>query len=233
MRCRRVFDFSARNVGPKRVHPAKRCSRRFAVELPGLRQIGLFVEVIDFEQRRRAFACRGRQDRRVTQRESVVVEEVADALDDFMTDFQDRPLPGGSDPQVAVVHEEFDAMFLGGNRKGVVLGNFLDDFEVRQIHFVSARGARVFANLSCNPDGRFVGQGVRCGKDMRRHRVFHQHTLDISGAVPYHQELNLAAGALVVEPAEKRYFFSDMFAGIFNVDSVHSLSSGIGRELVL
>ena len=69
MRWRRVFDFSARNVGPKHVDLAERRGHGFDVELAGLREVGLFlVDVLHLEERGGAFAGRGREDRRVGER---------------------------------------------------------------------------------------------------------------------------------------------------------------------
>ena len=94
-----------------------------------------------------------------------------------------------------------------------------------QVHFIAARRARIFANLAGDLDRRFVGEAVCGRKDFRSHRVLHQDALDVAGAVSNHEELNLAAGAFVVEPAAERDFLSDVFAGVFNVDSRHSSSS--------
>ena len=58
-----------------------------AIELPALRQIGVAqVEVGHLEEGARSFAGRRGQDRRVQQREAVIVEVVADGLHDGVAD---------------------------------------------------------------------------------------------------------------------------------------------------
>ena len=78
----------------------------FVVELAALRQVRrLVVEVLHREQRRRAFARGGREDRRVGEDEALVVEEVAHGVDDLVAHAQDRGLALGADPQVAAIHQ--------------------------------------------------------------------------------------------------------------------------------
>ena len=112
--------FSARKVGPEAVDLAVGHRGRFEVELAGLGQVQRLAEVVHLEQRRLVLADDGREDRRVDQREAVVVEEPADRVDHRVADLADAPLPLRAEVQVAVLHQEVDAVGLG--RDGVALG---------------------------------------------------------------------------------------------------------------
>jgi hypothetical protein len=86
----------------------------FVVELPGLGEIDLFVlEVVDLEQGGGAFAGGGGEDGAVDEGEAVVVEIVAGGFDDLVAHLADGVLAAGAEPEVAVVHQEVDAVFLG------------------------------------------------------------------------------------------------------------------------
>ena len=109
------------------VHLAERHRAGLHVELAGLREVGLVVEVVDLEQRRRALARVGREDRRVDQREAVRVEVVAAGADDARAHAQDRVLARRAQPEVAVVHQEVGAVLL---RRDRVLVRLLHDAHV-------------------------------------------------------------------------------------------------------
>ena len=119
VRWRRVFDFSARNVGPKQYTLPERGGGRLDVQLAGLRQVRLAqVEVLG---RRRAFpACSpiaAGQDRRVHQHEAALVEEVADRLDHLVPHPGDRHLAAAAQPEVPVLEQERGAVLLGRDRE--------------------------------------------------------------------------------------------------------------------
>ena len=96
---------------PEAVHLAQRHRGRFDVELARLRQVCLLLEVVHRKQRRRAFARRRRQNRRIGQRKATLIEEVARRLDDLRTSAQYGGLPRRAHPQVPVLHQEVDAVF--------------------------------------------------------------------------------------------------------------------------
>ncbi len=115
---------------------------RFVIKLAGLRQIRFLVaEVIDLEQRRRAFARGRREDRRVGKRKSVVVKIIAHGLDDRVPDFQNCVLLFRADPQMPVVHQEFGAVFL---RRDRIIVHVLQDLDVLHVEFDADRRPRVF-----------------------------------------------------------------------------------------
>ena len=102
---------------PKAIDLAERHRGRLVIKLAGLRQIRLGVfEIVHFEQRGSALTRGGRKDRCIHQREAVRVEIVANRSDYFMADAQDRMLALAAQPEMPMVHQEVDAVFLGSNR---------------------------------------------------------------------------------------------------------------------
>ena len=47
---------------------------------------------LDFEERRRTFACRRRENRRVAERKAVAIKKITHGFDDRVADLQDRVL---------------------------------------------------------------------------------------------------------------------------------------------
>jgi hypothetical protein len=88
--CLRLLGAEGRT---ERIDASERHGRRLEVQLSALRQVRLLVvEVLDRKQRGGSLARGGGEDRRVGQDEAARVEEVADRIDDLMTDAQDRRL---------------------------------------------------------------------------------------------------------------------------------------------
>ena len=110
------------------------------VELAGLGEVGRVAEVVDREEGRGAFAGGGREDGRVGADEAVGVEVLRCGAHDFGADAQDGGLARGADPEMAVLHEEVDAVLLEGDGVGVGLGDALNDLEVFDIELDSRRG---------------------------------------------------------------------------------------------
>ena len=71
----------------------------------------------------------------------MLVEEIARGLDDLGADAQDRRLARGAQPQVAMLHQEVDAVLLGRDRVRVVRIDALHDLRVADVDFVAAGGA--------------------------------------------------------------------------------------------
>ena len=101
---------------PEAVHLAERHRGGFNVELAGLRQKRRIAEVIDGKQRGGAFASRRRQDRRLGQGEALVVEEIMRRAHDLAANPQDRRLPLAAYPQMAMLHQELDAVLFRRDR---------------------------------------------------------------------------------------------------------------------
>src|SRR2546421_2797912 len=123
---------------------AERRRGRLVVELARLRQVRLLVaEVVNLEERRRALARGGRQDRRVAEDEAVAVEEVADGADDGVADEEYGVLSSRAEPEVTVIHQELCAVLL--RRDGIALGA-LQNFGVHNVNLEAARRALVRAD---------------------------------------------------------------------------------------
>ncbi len=114
--------------------------------------------VIGFEQRRRSLACCRCQNRCVHQQEPMLIQPVTDRLDDRGPYAQGSPLPRRANPQVAVLHQEIDPMFLGCD--WVLVTDNLDagqvgDTELKAARY--ARGALIGAHLSGDDHRGFLG----------------------------------------------------------------------------
>jgi hypothetical protein len=80
------------------------------VKLAGLGEEGRFAEVIDGEEGRGAFAGGWGEDGRIGADEAVGVEILGGGAHDFGTDAEDGGLARGADPEMAMLHEEVDAV---------------------------------------------------------------------------------------------------------------------------
>ena len=110
------------------------------VELAALGEVGLVVEIADLEERRRALAGGGGEDRGIDQREAAAVEVVAAGADHARPDAHDGVLARGAEPEVAVVEQERGAVLL---RRDRVLARFLQHAHVLHGELEAERRARV------------------------------------------------------------------------------------------
>ncbi len=124
---------------PEAVDLAERSHIRLVVKLAGLRQIGWFAKIVDLKQRGRIFPGGRGEDGRVDQQVAVIVQPVADRANDRRPDAQNRPLAQRPHPQVAVIHQEFDAVILGLDR---IFSGLLDQLEFLDADLEPARIAR-------------------------------------------------------------------------------------------
>ena len=72
-------------------------------------------------------------------------------------DAQNGGLARGAHPEMAMLHEEVDAVFLEGDGVGVGLGDALDDFEVFDIELEAGGRALVGADLAGDDDAETPG----------------------------------------------------------------------------
>ena len=111
-----------------------------------MRQVSLLIaEVINLEKRRRSFARRRRENRRVAQSEAIIVEKVSHSFNYSRAHFQDRVLLFRAQPQMTIVEEKLGPMLLRRNRKIV---SVLQNFGIGDVNFDSARRARVFTHFT-------------------------------------------------------------------------------------
>ena len=173
----------------------------FDVQLAGLREECLLIEVVDGKERTRAFAGGGSNDRRIGQRESALVEEIAGSLDDFGTHAQNCGLALRAHPEMAMFHEEIGAVLFGSDRVGRGLGNALDHLHVRNIEFVPAVRALVGTNFAFDDHAGFLRERFDRVEDFRRDGVLGNNALNDARAVAELGEQELSTFAQVVEPA--------------------------------
>ena len=156
--------------GAEAVDLAQRQRRGLDVKLAGLGEERGVAEVVDREEGRGAFAGRRREDGRIGADEAVGVEVLGGGAHDFGADAEDGGLARGADPEVAMLHEEVDAVLLEGDGVGVGLGNALDDFEVFDVELEAAGGALVGADLAGDDDARLLGEAFERFEDLGRAR---------------------------------------------------------------
>src|SRR5690606_41170689 len=97
----------------------------------------------------------------------MIVQPVADRVDDRGADAQDSPLAQRPHPQKAVIHQELDAVFLRLDR---VFLSLLDQLEVADADLKTARRAGravVCADGASHHNRRFLRQLGEDGKSTR------------------------------------------------------------------
>src|SRR5262249_30129432 len=177
---------------------------RFDIELSGLREVSLLVEIIDREKCRCALARRRRQDRRIGERESPIIEEVTTSFDDLSADAQNRRLARCSHPEVAMVHQNIDAVFFQRNWEWLIVWNTLNDLHVRNIQLVTTGGALVGSHFTFDDHARFLREILNRIEHFRSDCVLRNYPLDRARAVAKNREQQLTALAQVVEPPADR-----------------------------
>ena len=135
---------------------------------------------------------------RIDQDEAVVVEVPADGVDDRVADLADGPLPLRAQVQVAVLHQEVDAVRLGRDR--VALGRG-DDLGIRYGHLVAADAALVGPDGPGHRQRRLLAEPLELLEELIRHLALFDDALAQARAVADDQKQDLAAGPAVVQPA--------------------------------
>ena len=79
---------------------------------------------------------------------------------DVGADAEDGGLARRADPEVAVLHEEVDAVLFEGDGVGVGLGNALHDLDVFDVELEAAGGALVGADLAGDDDAGLLGEAL-------------------------------------------------------------------------
>ncbi len=188
----------------ERVHLAEGHGRGLDIELTGLGEVRLLVEIIDGEQRACAFASRRSENRRIGEGEAALVEEIADGFDDLRAHAEDRCLALRAHPEMAMLHEELGAMLFGRDGVRIGLGHALDNLNVDHVEFVAAGRALIGADFALDDHARLLGEGLDGFEHFGRDRVFRHHALNDARAVAKLREQKLAALAQVIEPAAQR-----------------------------
>jgi hypothetical protein len=198
------------------IHLAQRHRSGLGVELPRLRQEGLGVEVRHLEERRRPLARVGREHRRVDAGELALVEELAQPPDDRVADAQHGPGALAAEPEVPVVEQVVGAVLLGRDRVAV---DGLQHLAVRHADLVPTGRALVRLHLADEHQARLLA-GVADGlEQLRGHVLLEQHALRHAGTVAQLDEVQLALGGLVVDPAAQLDRLADVLGEVFDSGS--------------
>ena len=112
-----------------------------------------------------------------------------------MPHFDRRMLPFAAQPQVAMVHQEIDAMIFRSDRIRRSFGNALDHVDLFEIHFVAAGGARLCPHLAANDDRRLLRQILDRLERLLGQVRLHCDTLHNPGAIAKQRERDFAGFA--------------------------------------
>ena len=201
------------------------------VELAGLREEGRLAEVVNVEERGGLLAGGGRNDRRVHQQETLVIQPVAHGADNRGANSQNRPLAAGAHPQMAPVHQELNAVLLG--RDGKVLGR-ADQLQAADADFIAARQtgrARVTAHHAGHANGGFLGQAAGQRKVILVQLVAKGDALDDAAAIAQPDEVQPPLAGAQLHPALQQDLLAFMGGDVGDADegrAGHGLRSCAG-----
>ena len=207
------MDFSARKVGTEAVDPLERRAGGLDVELTGLRQVCVLAEVVGLEESACVLTDRTRQDGCVDLCEVPVVKEVGDGLLDFVADLEAGALLRRAEPEVSVIQQELDAMFLGLNR--VLFGNG-SDFQIADPQLKTARRTIIGFDLAGHRDHALLRQGSKALPRGLGQCLLHEDALDDSGAIPHDRKGDLAVSTRGFNPPLNRDRFTHVGVEIFD-----------------
>ena len=183
---------------PEVVDAAERHGVGLGVELAALREEDFLVlEIIDGEERRRALARGRREDRRVGEDETPIVEEVAHRADDLVPHAKNRCLLLRSNPEMPPIEQIVDAVLFRRNR---IVDRRAHDLEVRDVELVAARCAAVGAHRAVHDQRGFLRQVIGLLELLVADGSLRHDGLDESGAVAHRQKMDLSARAAIVQP---------------------------------
>src|ERR1700722_4837909 len=106
---------------------------------------------------------------------------------------------------MAKVVKERDAMLLGRNR---IVTRGADDGKTFCAQLVATGRPLVFAHDAAYLQRRFLTQMIGSGERLGAEVIERRDALADAGSVAHLEEMNLAAGAPVVEPSGERDFFA-------------------------
>ncbi len=150
------FRFFSAKDRSEVINPTQTHYPGFQIKLARLRKVSFAeIEIRHFEKRSSAFTGIGCQNRGVETDKSVFIQILSNSIVNRVAKAQNRPLFARTEPQVAVIHQKFNAVFLKSNR--VIFGNLID-LNIFDDDFKTAWRAFVFVDESTNADGRFLSQ---------------------------------------------------------------------------
>src|SRR5204863_3693681 len=138
---------------------------------------------------------------RISERKAAFVEEITGSFDDFSAHAQNRCLARSAHPEMAMLHQEIDAMLFEGNRIRIVVRHALDELNVRYIKLVAAGSTLIPADFALDYDTGFLCETFYCVENLRRNCALRNYALDHATSVTEYREKKFAAFAEIVEPA--------------------------------
>src|SRR5207253_1555032 len=111
-------------------------------------------------------ADRRGENRCIDAQKAARVEEIVNGLLDFVPNRKDRPLAAAAKPEMPVVQQEIDSVFLGLNR--IIDGAPADDGELRHTNLVPARGTWLGAHVAGNLNRRLERELLETLPDLGR-----------------------------------------------------------------
>src|SRR6266705_1494285 len=166
-----------------------------------MRKIRLLLEVVDGKKRCRALTRCWRENWRISQRKAAFIEKITSCFDDFSTHAENGRLARRAHPEMAMLHQEINAMLFEGNRIRIVVRHALDNLNAGNIKFVAAGGALISTDFAFNDDAGFLGEAFYRIEHFRRNSTFGNHSLDHATAIAEDWKEELPAFAEIVEPA--------------------------------
>jgi hypothetical protein len=131
----------------------------------------------------------------------VVVKIIAGGLDDLRADTQNRRLPWCTNPQMPVLHEEFDPVLLERDGKRSLFAHTLKHLNIIDIQLEAAGGALIRSHTAGHDDAGFLGQPAYPLENLSRHCGLGHDALHRPCAVAEDGEQKLPAFAHVIEPS--------------------------------
>src|SRR5271163_2761551 len=135
-------------------------------------------------------------------------------------------LPPASEPKMAMIHQEVDAVIFGRDRVWMLLGNVLQDACVFHIEFVSTGGTLLGPNLPADNDRTLLREALQRLKDILAKLALYGDALDHGAAIADDREDNFPGLAQIVEPACDLHGLSNMLSCVGDPDSDHWLRVG-------
>ena len=135
-------------------------------------------------------------------------------VDDLVPDAQDGLLPRRADPEVPAIEEVVDAVLLW--RDGVVVRG-RDHVEGAHVELVAAGRPLVRPHRPGDDDGALLAEMVGLDEGLLADRRLRHDGLDEAGAVADGQEVDLAAGPAVVQPALQRHGLTFVSGNVLDV----------------
>jgi hypothetical protein len=121
-------------------------------------------------------------------------------------------------PQVAVVHQELDTVFLRRDRIGRLLRDALHQFRALDVHLVAARSALLGAQAPANHERRLLRQVLQHLEDFRRDARLHSDALQDAATVADQRENDFAGLAEIIEPARDLDGLADVASRVGHPD---------------